>query len=775
MFREDFVWGVADSAYQIEGRDENDGCGRIVWDTFAEEGRIYEGQKAGAACDHIHRYKEDIALMRTMGVKNYRFSVNWARILPEGIGTVNAAGIAYYRDLLTELKKNGIEPYLTMFHWEFPQALQDRGGWLNPESIQWFGEYARVVSENFSDLCTRFITFNEPQCFVGLGHLRGEHAPGLKLPLKDTFQIAHNVLKAHGTAVINLRKYAGQPIQVGYAPTCGVAIPATDSPEDIEAARETYFGLRNPMDNWTWNVSWFNDPVFLGKYPEEGVKRFAEYLPEITDEDMELIHQPLDFMGQNVYNGYTVKRAADGGVEYVERYPGFPKTAIQWPVTPECIYWSCKFLYERYHMPIYITENGMSCHDEVSVDGRVHDPNRIDFLERYLAQVQRAVGEGIDIRGYFLWTFLDNFEWANGYHERFGLVHVDYRNQKRTVKDSAYWYRDVMRTNGASLAVNRTAREILYLKPVLKNCVWGGKRLVTEFPYQADFDTVGECWAISAHPHGDCTVSEGSYAGKTLSQLYREKPELFGSLDYEEFPLLVKIIDAKGDLSIQVHPDDTYARNVEHVPFGKTECWYIMDCPENAELVVGHHAASREELKQMISENRYEELIRRVPVHKGDMIQIDPGTVHAITGGILILETQQNSDITYRVYDYNRLVDGKPRQLHVQQSIDVINVPDEAYKNAIRRAQPQPDNTFVLLTESAYYKVWKLVVKDEFCFSQDQPFLILSVLEGDGVIDGRPVQKGDHLLIPSEYGEVSLLGDMEIIASAPKNDRRAEG
>ena len=240
---------------------------------------------------------------------------------------------------------------------------------------------------------------------------------------------------------------------------------------------------------------------------------------------------------------------------------------------------------------------------------------------------------------------------------------------------------------------------------------------------------------------------------------------MFGNLSYEEFPLLVKIIDAKSDLSIQVHPDDSYAREVEKVPFGKTECWYIMDCDDGAELVVGHHARTREELKQMIADNRYEELIRRVPVGKGDMIQINPGTVHAITGSFLILETQQNSDITYRVYDYNRLVDGKPRQLHVSQSIDVINVPDEAYKKAIKKAAPQEPNTWNLLTESDYYKVWKLVVKDGFTFNQEHPFLIVSVLEGVGIIEGHSVGKGAHLLIPAGYGQVEMLGDMEIIAS----------
>ncbi len=308
-------------------------------------------------------------------------------------------------------------------------------------------------------------------------------------------------------------------------------------------------------------------------------------------------------------------------------------------------------------------------------------------------------------------------------------------------------------------------REMLVLEPVLKECVWGGRRLVTEFPYKAEGENIGECWAVSAHPHGDCRVSEGTYAGTTLSKLYREHRELFGNCTAEEFPLLVKIIDAKSDLSIQVHPDDTYAREKEGVPFGKTECWYIMDCPENAELVIGHHAKTREELKEMIEADQYEKLIRRVPVKKGDFLQIVPGTVHAITGGMLILETQQSSDITYRVYDYGRLVDGKPRQLHVQQSIDVINVPDNSYQTALSHTDGLPENQMNLLVECSHYSVWKLKVKDSFTLRQDAPFLIVSVLEGSGSIDGRKVEKGTHLLLPHGYKEAEIKGDMELIVS----------
>ncbi|MBE5876078.1 MAG: beta-glucosidase [Lachnospiraceae bacterium] len=765
MFQKDFVWGVASSAYQIEGTDSQDGRGKNIWDTFAEQGRIYENQNADIACDHIHKYKEDFALMRLLGVKAYRFSVSWARIMPEGTGRVNEKAIALYRDMILEMKKNGIEPYVTMYHWEFPQALQDKGGWLNEEVIEWFGEYARVVAENFSDIAKYFITLNEPQCFVGLGHLSGVHAPGLKLEPKDVFQISHNALRAHGLAVKKLREFAKQPIKVGYAPTCGVAYPYTDSPEDIEAARSIYFGFDQPISNWTWNVAWFSDPVFLGEYPKEALEKYKEYLPEITKEDMELIHQPLDFMGQNIYNGYYIRAGKDGKPEYVDRGPGFPKTSTNWPVTPECLYWGVKFIYERYHMPIYITENGMACHDQISADGRVHDSNRIDFLDKYLSCIQKAVDEGVDVQGYFLWTFLDNFEWDKGYSERFGLVYVDYNTQKRIVKDSAYWYQKVMETNGMNLSVNQPKQEILRMEPVFKQMIWGGNKLGTQWGYEIPGDNTGECWAVSAHPNGDCKIAEGSFAGKTLSQLWKEQPELFGNVDSDRFPLLIKIIDAKDDLSIQVHPDDTYAATNENGSLGKTECWYILDASEGATLVIGHNAKDKAELDGMIREGRWQEFIREVPVKVGDFIQIDPGTVHAIKGGIQILETQQNSDITYRVYDYDRLTDGKPRELHVEKSLDVITVPAKSVAESIVAVDASKENVFNELISCDYYRVWKLDVTNKMQFMQEYPFLIMSVLSGDGLMNGQYIKKGDHFILPSGYGMVDVQGKLEVIAS----------
>lgn len=447
-FAKDFVWGAATSSYQIEGTGRDSGKGQNIWDVFTKEpGRVYEVHTGDIACDHYHRFREDVAYMKELGLKGYRFSIDWSRVLPEGTGKVNEKGIDFYNALIDELLEQGIEPYITLYHWELPYEIYKRGGWMNPEIVEWFGQYARLVAERFSDRVKYFFTLNEPQCFVGLGFLQGCHAPGVKAPLRDTFEMAHNALKAHGRAVQMLRAYGKQNVQIGYAPTSGMCYPEKETPKDIEAARKALFALPDDLSNWTWNVSWWSDPVILGKYPEEGMKKYEKYLPVITDEDMKLISQPIDFYGQNIYNGRCIRMGTDGRPEEVRRPAGFPKTATNWPVTPEALYWGPKFLYQRYRKPIYITENGMACHDTVSQDGKVHDPNRIDFLARYLKNLKRAAEE-IDIRGYFQWSLMDNFEWDKGYAERFGIIYVDFETQERIWKDSAYWYRDLIRRNG---------------------------------------------------------------------------------------------------------------------------------------------------------------------------------------------------------------------------------------------------------------------------------------------------------------------------------------
>lgn len=449
-FSENFVWGAATSSIQIEGASTEDGKGENIWDVYAkEEGRIHEGQDAVTACDHYHRFRDDVAMMKEMGIKAYRFSVDWSRVLPEGRGRVNEKGVRFYHELIDELLANGIEPYLTLYHWEMPYELYKCGGWMNPESVRWFGDYAKLVAERFSDRVKYYFTINEPQCFTGLGYLTAEHAPGLKAPVRDTFEMAHNILKAHGYATQMLRQYGKQKLTIGFAPTAGMTYPASGAAEDIEAARESLFALPD-LPVWTWNVAWWSDPVIFGKYPEEGLVKYEKYLPKITDDDMKLISEPIDIYGQNIYNGKCIRMGENGKPEEVKRYDGFPRTAANWPVTPEALEYGVKFLYERYRKPIYITENGISCTDVVSIDNKVHDSNRTDFLARYLRALKKAAGEA-DVRGYFQWSLMDNFEWNKGYSERFGLVYVDYLTQERIWKDSAFWYRDVIKNNGNNL------------------------------------------------------------------------------------------------------------------------------------------------------------------------------------------------------------------------------------------------------------------------------------------------------------------------------------
>ena len=316
------------------------------------------------------------------------------------------------------------------------------------------------------------------------------------------------------------------------------------------------------------------------------------------------------------------------------------------------------------------------------------------------------------------------------------------------------------------ISSNQITKEILFLDPVCTHNIWGGNRLREQFGYEVEGDDIGECWGISAHPNGDGNIKYGTYEGWKLSSLWEKHPEIFGNLDYDRFPLLIKIIDAKDDLSIQVHPDDIYAKEHENGSYGKTECWYVLDCPEDAALVIGHHAQSKEELKAMINEGRWNELIREIPVKRGDFIQIDPGTVHAIKGGLLILETQQNSDITYRVYDYDRLSNGKPRELHINQSIDVITVPATPAKDSvINLSDCEEKNQLKELYSCNYYTVFRMELDGKSQFEQSYPFLNVTVTNGNGIINGQPIKKGDHMIIPYQFGTVELQGKMELIAS----------
>lgn len=307
-------------------------------------------------------------------------------------------------------------------------------------------------------------------------------------------------------------------------------------------------------------------------------------------------------------------------------------------------------------------------------------------------------------------------------------------------------------------------KDIIFLKPEFKEMIWGGNRLRSDFGYDVTGDQIGECWAVSAHKNGDCEVMSGRYAGKRLSELWADHRELFGGIKGDVFPLLTKIIDAKADLSIQVHPDDAYAAEHENGALGKTECWYILDCDEDASIVVGHHAKDKDELQRMIKDNAWDDLIRILPIKKGDFFQIEPGTVHAIKAGTLLLETQQNSDITYRLYDYGRLQNGKPRELHIDKSIDVITCPN-IDKTGTKKIMKYENATVEELITCDYYTVNKVQINGSQHFVQDQPFLILSVLEGNGNIDGNVIKKGDHFILPAGYGDYLLNGDMVLMTS----------
>ncbi|MCL2056800.1 MAG: GH1 family beta-glucosidase [Oscillospiraceae bacterium] len=448
-FRKDFVWGGATASYQIEGAAYDDGRGLSVWDMFCkQEGRIKDGWNGDVACDHYNLYQTDVDLMKEIGYKAYRFSIAWPRILPEGTGAVNEKGLDFYDRLVDSLLEANITPYVTLFHWDYPYELFRKGGWMNPDSPKWFADYADIVARRLGDRVKNIFTHNEPQCFIGMGYQDTEHAPGIRFPIWDTLLMAHNVLLGHGYAIQALRA-AIPDAKLGIAPTCSAHYPDTDSPEDIEAARKAIFDIE--PDRPFWSVSLWSDPVFKAEYPKKLWDLFGQHMPKIGADDMKIISQPLDIYGQNIYNGQAIRSDGKGGYDFVQRPWGNPITAAKWPITPKALRWGPKFMFDRYGKPIYLTENGLSCQDAVSLDGKVHDPNRIDFLHRYLKELRNAADDGVDILGYFHWCVTDNFEWAKGATERFGMIYCDFETQERILKDSAYWYRDVIRANGENL------------------------------------------------------------------------------------------------------------------------------------------------------------------------------------------------------------------------------------------------------------------------------------------------------------------------------------
>lgn len=456
-FSDAFKWGVAAAAYQIEGAYQEDGKSLSWWDTFTKRpGAIKNGDHGDIACDHYHRYPEDIAMMSDMGVQAYRMSVSWPRIIPEGFGKVNQKGLDFYDRIIENLLQKNITPYMTMYHWDYPQALYNRGGWLSPDSPKWFAEYAAVVTKHFSDRVSHFMPHNEPAVTLCLGHQLGVHAPGQKLDMPDLLQISHNLMLSHGLAVQAIRSHAKRPVQVGTANVTSTFIPASNATADIESARRANFDMSTQVtaDMQLWNTGFWFDPMIKGQFPKDYETVFGGLPRNYQDGDLKIIAQPLDFIGFNLYQSTEVRADQNGNPEVLDygKRPGFPTTHFDWPVTPNALYWIPKMLSERYgKYPIYITENGMACMDWKSLDGKVHDPQRIDFLNRYLLALDKAAEEGVNMAGYFQWSIMDNFEWAEGYDKRFGLVYVDYETQERILKDSAHWYSNVIRTNGDAL------------------------------------------------------------------------------------------------------------------------------------------------------------------------------------------------------------------------------------------------------------------------------------------------------------------------------------
>ena len=429
-----FTWGVSTSSYQIEGAANEDGRGQSIWDTFCKvPGKVVNFDNGDMACDHYHRYKEDLDLMKWMGVKAYRFSVAWPRVIPDGVGRVNEMGLDFYDRLIDSLLEREIAPWLTMYHWDLPEALQLRGGWNNREIVEWFGEYSEVLTSRFGDRVKNWMTLNEPLCSAWLGHLYGDMAPGIK-DLQTALNVSHNLLMSHGLACQVIRSNVSEA-NVGIVINVTPAVPATDSQEDGNAAQ-----LADGFDN-----RWFLDPVFGRSYPADVIDALGAS-PEIHSGDMKLIAQDLDFLGVNFYSRQTV--AADQNskplpIRSVNR-ENVKRTAMNWEVHPQAFEEILLRISKEYSpKAIYITENGSAWNDEV-INGEIIDDERIDYLVRHLDAMRSARDRGAPILGYFAWSFLDNFEWAYGYEKRFGLIYVDYKTQKRTPKKSAFFYRQLL-------------------------------------------------------------------------------------------------------------------------------------------------------------------------------------------------------------------------------------------------------------------------------------------------------------------------------------------
>ena len=430
-FPADFAWGFAASAYQIEGAAAEDGRGPSIWDTFARRpGAIADGSTGDVACDHYHRYPEDVRLMADLGVRAYRFSVSWSRVMPSGTGSVNQAGLDFYRRLVDRLLQAGVQPLINLFHWDLPQALQDRGGFASPEVVGWFTDYTELVASNLGDRVTDWMTFNEPAVFAFLGHADGIHAPGLQ-DWPTAIRVADHELRAHAAAAQVIRARVGQA-KIGLAMDVNQVMPASDSDRDRSAA-EQWSSARD---------AWFLDPLFGRGYPALGLAahRDAGHL-----EGVDLAEPPaddLDYLGLNYYRRDSVRARSDRPFDWeIGPRPGSEQTQMEWHVAPDGLRETLLELNRTYApREIVITENGAAYPDVVDPDGQVRDRPRLEYLARHVAAAGEALRAGVPLTGYHVWSFMDNYEWSLGYSRRFGLTHVDFETQRRTPKDSARWY-----------------------------------------------------------------------------------------------------------------------------------------------------------------------------------------------------------------------------------------------------------------------------------------------------------------------------------------------
>ena len=445
-FPPDFLWGTATSAYQIEGAVNEDGRGTSIWDCFVRvKGKIVDQSTADVANDHYHRYKEDVQLIKELGAKAYRFSIAWPRVFPDGTGTPNPKGLDFYQRLLDELLANGIEPFATLYHWDLPQALQDRyGGWRSRDTAKAFADYAGYVTERISDRVTSIFTINECARLVQAGFGMAIDAPGLNLPQKEINQVRHHVALGHGLAVQAVRAHGRSGTRVGPAENIEVCIPAIETPANVRAAEIATREL---------NAGYLT-AILEGKYTDGFLAYAGANAPVFTPEDLKIISSPVDFVGLNLYVPHHYVVASENGNDFslLPFAPTFPHMDSNWlRIGPEAMYWAPRYVEKLWNVKsIYITENGTSAADQVNADGKVYDVDRIMYLRNYLAQLNRATSEGVPVQGYFLWSLMDNFEWGDGYGKRFGLYHVDFQTQRRTPKLSASFYREVIQKNAVA-------------------------------------------------------------------------------------------------------------------------------------------------------------------------------------------------------------------------------------------------------------------------------------------------------------------------------------